>query len=85
MKKAWYHSRTVGLTLLGLVALGVQVAIGEQWIPLEYQGYALVIAALVLRFVTSESIALPKLTDVTDLLRAARRVLGTWLFKSNGL
>ena len=34
-------SKTVLLMLLGLAALGVQVAVGEQVIPYEYQGLAL--------------------------------------------
>ena len=52
-------SRTLVLMLLGLAALGVQIAVGEQVIPYEYQGLAIAAAGLVLRFVTSEGITLP--------------------------
>ena len=52
-------SKTFCLMLLGLAALGVQIAVGEQVIPYEYQGLAIAAAGLVLRFVTSEGISLP--------------------------
>ena len=52
-------SKTLLLMLLGLAALGVQIAVGEQVVPYEYQGLAIAAAGLVLRFVTNEGISLP--------------------------
>ena len=55
--KSCIKSKTLWLGLLGSAAFALQAAVGQQLIPLEYQGIALLLATFSLRFVTDEGVA----------------------------
>lgn len=75
IKKLWFKSRTVILLLVGIAAIAIQIPVGVQLVPLEYQTLALLISSLVLRFVTTEGVTLPSTTDVGPILTELLRLL----------
>jgi len=75
MSKNWFTSKTVLLTVAGITSMIVQIAVGEQLVPIEYQSTALLFSALALRFVTHESVSLPSTADVSSIFTAVLKIL----------
>jgi hypothetical protein len=64
ISKTWYTSKTIWVNAIALVVVIIQAYTGYVVDPV-YQGYALAIINLILRFVTTKAIIAPKGTDTT--------------------
>ena len=56
MTKKWFHSKTLWINILAGVAIIIQAATGEQWLPAETQVGILAVLNLFLRIITKQGL-----------------------------